>query len=34
VYTFMNKDRQPTPANDSEKLEIQKAVLKGSNFLN
>ena len=34
VYTFMNKDRQPTPANDSEKLEIQKAVLKESNFLN
>ena len=34
VYTFMNKDRQPTPANDSDKLEIQKAVLKESNFLN
>ena len=34
VYTFMNKERQPTPANDSEKLEIQKAVLKESNFLN
>ena len=34
VYTFMNKDRQPTPANDSEKLEIQKAVLKESNFFN
>ena len=32
VYTFMNKERQPTPANDSEKLEIQKAVLKESNF--
>jgi len=34
VYTFMNKDRQPTPANDSEKLEIQKAILKEANFLN
>ena len=34
VYTFMNKDRQPTLAKDSEKLEIQKAVLKESNFLN
>ncbi len=34
VYTFMNKERQPTPANDSEKLEIQKAILKEANFLN
>ena len=34
VYTFMNKERQPTPANDSDKLEIQKAVLKEANFLN
>ena len=34
VYTFMNKDRQPTLAKDSEKLEIQKAILKEANFLN
>jgi hypothetical protein len=34
VYTFMNKERQPTQANDSEKLEIQKAILKEANFLN
>lgn len=34
VYTFMNKDRQPTPATDAEKLEIQKAILKEANFLN
>ncbi len=34
VYTFMNKERQPTPANDSEKLEIQNAILKEANFLN
>ncbi len=34
VYTFMNKERQPTPANDSEKLEIQTAILKEANFLN
>lgn len=34
VYTFMNKDRQPTLAKDSEKLEIQKAILKEDNFLN
>jgi hypothetical protein len=34
VYTFMNKERQPTPANESEKLEIQKAILKEANFLN
>ncbi|MFM7628016.1 MAG: CapA family protein [Algoriphagus sp.] len=34
VYTFMNQERQPTPANDSEKLEIQNAILKEANFLN
>lgn len=34
VYTFMNKERQPTLAKDSEKLEIQKAILKEANFLN
>jgi hypothetical protein len=34
VYTFMNKDRQPTLAKDSDKLEIQKAILKEANFLN
>ena len=34
VYTFMNKERQPTQANDSDKLEIQKAILKEANFLN
>jgi len=34
VYTFMNKERQPTQANDSEKLEIQNAILKQANFLN
>ncbi len=32
VYTFMNEERQPTPANNSEKLEIQKVVLKEYNF--
>jgi hypothetical protein len=34
VYTFMNKDRQPTLAKDSDKLEIQKAILKEANFSN
>ena len=32
VYTFMNEQRQPTPANETDKYEIQKVVLKESNF--
>jgi hypothetical protein len=32
VYTFMNENRQPTPANADEKREIQKVVLVESNF--
>ncbi len=32
IYTFMNQERQPTPATKTEKLEIQKAILKESNF--
>lgn len=32
VYTFMNEERQPSPANNSDKLEIQKVVLRDYNF--
>jgi hypothetical protein len=32
VYTFMNEERQPTPASVAEKAEIQKVVLRDYNF--
>jgi hypothetical protein len=32
VYTFMNEERQPTPASVAEKAEIQKVVLREYNF--
>jgi hypothetical protein len=32
VYSFMNEERQPTPASVAEKAEIQKVVLRDYNF--